>query len=330
MAEYPVGYAVLQTKDDSRERPILIDVWYPASEEAEETAIDYLPGSGIAALDGEPAGGKFPLVVMSHGAFGTARSYSWIAEHLARSGYVVAGVSHFGEPIVYGPQTMDPAYALRPWLRPQDCSFAVTFLTTQSKLKETVDSARIGALGHSSGGATALALGGALYDPAGMHKYCMSEDGRRDKGCDYARSGSASSPPEPPAEARKSCRDDRFRAIVALDPALGPGHDEAGLSSVEVPVHIVGSVQNDFLPFDHNAGRYARLMPNAALTRLNHGEGHFVFLNECETDISANGVPICRDRENVHRESVHEHLGKMILGFFDTHMRAPPGMPLGR
>ena len=284
-----------------------------------------VPGSGIAALDGETAGGKFPLVVMSHAAFGAARNYSWIAEHLARCGYIVAGVSHFGESFVYGPQTIDPAYALKPWLRPQDCSFALSFLTTRSKLKDAVDSTRIGALGHSSGGATAIALGGGLFDPLGMHRYCVSEEGRRDKGCDYARSGASSPPepmPEPPADALTSHRDDRIRAIVALDPALGPGHDEAGLSSVEVPVHIVGSVQNDFLPFDHNAGRYARLMPNAALTRLNHGEGHFVFLNECESDTAANGVPICRDRENVHRESVHEHLGKVILEFFERHMRA--------
>ena len=328
MGEYPVGYDVLQTKDESRGRPILLDVWYPAAADAQETAIDYRPGSGIAAQDAQPAEGRFPLIVMSHGAFGAARNYSWIGEHLARSGYIVAGVSHFGESFVYGPQTIDPACALTPWHRPRDCSFALSFLIDESKLKDAVDTTRIGAIGHSSGGATVLALGGALYDPAGMHKYCTSEDGRRDKGCDYARGRAASArpepPPEPPPEAFTSYRDQRIKAIVALDPALGPGHDEAGLSAVDVPVHIVGSVQNDFLPFDHNAGRYARLMPRAALTRLNHGEGHFVFLNECENDVAANGVPICRDRENVHRESVHEHLGKMILGFFEAHVAAAP------
>ena len=145
MAEYPVGYAVLQTRDDARGRPIILDVWYPASADAEETALDYRPGSGIAAQDADTADGRFPLVVMSHGAFGAARNYSWIGEHLARSGYIVAGVSHFGESFVYGPQTIDPANALKPWLRPQDCSFAVSFLTGQSKLKDAVDPARIGA-----------------------------------------------------------------------------------------------------------------------------------------------------------------------------------------
>jgi predicted dienelactone hydrolase len=317
---FPVGYVVLQTKDQSRGRPILIDAWFPAAAETQEAPIQYNPGTGNAALNAEAAQGPFPTIVMSHGAMGSARNYSWIAEHLARSGYVVAGVSHYRESYAYGPDSVDPAAVLQPWLRPPDCSFALDFLISESRLGPAVDSSRIGALGHSSGGATVIALGGGVFDGLSMHKYCTSDEGRRDRGCDYARG--ASSPPASPAGPSRAFRDERVRAVVALDPALGPGHTEEGLAAIMVPVHIVGAVQNDFLPFDHNAGRYAQLIPGASLTRLNRGEGHFVFLNMCNTDLSVNGVPLCRDKAGVHRQSVHEYLARTIRSFLDTHLSA--------
>ena len=49
-----------------------------------------------------------PVIVMSHGAFGSARNYSWIGEHMARHGFLVLGVSHFRESPIYGQETIDP------------------------------------------------------------------------------------------------------------------------------------------------------------------------------------------------------------------------------
>jgi predicted dienelactone hydrolase len=307
-----IGYAILRLEDPARQRPVLVDLWYPAAAGAAEGDQDYGMARGRVARDAEALEGRHPLVVLSHGAFGAARNYSWIAEHLARSGYLVAGVSHYRESPAYGPETIDPAAALRPWLRSQDCSFALSHLLTQSTFRGVIDSARIGALGHSSGGATAIALGGALFDPAAMQQYCASEAARLDKGCVYGRN--ASPLPRPGAEARRSYRDERVRAIAALDPALGPGHDPTSLT---VPVLVVGSVENDFLPFEAHAGRYARLIPGASLTRLTGGEGHFVYLDVCQWDREANGVPLCRDRAGVDRAAVHERLRGVIASFFD-------------
>ena len=55
--------------------------------------------------------------------------------------------------------------------------------------------------------------------------------------------------------------DPRVRAVVALDPALGPGFDAGSLSEISIPVHVVGAVDNDFLPVDAHAGRYGGLHP---------------------------------------------------------------------
>ncbi len=188
MSTYPVGYTILNTQDLSRGRPVIIDVWYPAIQTARETPHDYGLGRGHVAERAPPVAGRLrPVIVLSHGAFGSSRNYSWIGEYLAGNGFIVAGVSHFKESPVYGPETIDPASALQPWLRPQDCTFALDYLFSQSEFQKIADPLRIGALGHSSGGATAIALGGAVFDLHAMQQYCGSDTTERDRGCLYAR-----------------------------------------------------------------------------------------------------------------------------------------------
>jgi predicted dienelactone hydrolase len=96
-------------------------------------------------------------------------------------------VSHFGESFGYGPATIDPAAAARPWVQPHGRLHALDHVLTSTPLGPLADQHRIGALGHSSGGATVLQLGGALFDPAAMQRHCASSAARLDRGCDYGR-----------------------------------------------------------------------------------------------------------------------------------------------
>ena len=318
MRPHKAGHRRFKWHDADRNRPVWADVWFPTADQRDEIAIPYGLGSGRVVPDAAvaTADGSFPLVVLSPGASGSATNYSWLAEYLARHGSVVLGVSHYGESFVYGVETIDPAAVLRLWVRPSDCTFALTQLLASDEFKGRINVDRINALGHSSGGATALALGGATLDPMALLKYCQSDAARSDLGCVYARQ--LKSQPPPPPEATRSYHDPRIAAIVALDPAAGPAHDAASLARVRVPVLVVGSRDNDFLPFEHHAARYARLLPNASLIGLDDGEGHFVYLNSCTSDLQANGVPLCVDRLGVDREKVHARLAPQILAFLNS------------
>ena len=324
MSAYPCGYRVRWIRDPVRDRPVAVDLWYPAAPSVggvpvAEVAFDYGLSVGSAAEGAAAATGAFPLVVLSHGAFGAARNYSWIAEHLARSGYVVAGVSHFGESYVYGVETIDPASVTDVTDRARDCSFVLDQIVDGSGLGVPVDAARVGAIGHSSGGATVAALAGGVYDRDGMLRYCAVEAPTEDRGCDYARipgGGGGREAHQP----RPDLRDRRITAVMLLDPALGPGFDAASLGGITVPCHVVGSVRNDFLPIEQHAARYARLIPGTVLTRLDDGQGHFIYLDVCSSDREANGVPLCRDRDGVDREATHERLREVVREFFDTHL----------
>ena len=122
------GYRAIRARDEARDRPVAMDVWYPAASPDGEVPHDYGLGAGSIAEGAEAAGGPFPVILLSHGAFGSARNYAWIAEHLARRGHVVCGVSHFGESYVYGAETIDPTVAADVGSRALDCSFALDHL----------------------------------------------------------------------------------------------------------------------------------------------------------------------------------------------------------
>ncbi len=315
------GFQTETFKDADRDRPVLIDWWYPVANQ-KTYAYDYGLGRGRVVVSGTVALGKFPLVVLSHGAMGAARNYSWIAESLARSGIIVAGISHFGESYMYGDETVDPTSVLDSWERPLDISAALTYIENKSALSSSVDLTKAGFIGHSSGGATAMYLAGVLFDQQLITEYCASSQSTGDRGCDYARSTPAGEIGKNLEEGVKSYVDPRLKTFIVLDPALGPGFFDYTGVDPKLKILIVGSVQNDFLPFQHHAEKYAKNLPNAKHHWLNKGEGHFIYLNECESELKANGVPLCIDRSGVSRSDVHEELKSVIYRFLQQNLSA--------
>ena len=80
-AGYKAGHRRFTWLDVDRGRPVWADVWYPSTDEPEEQIVPFglgqgraLPAASVAA-DGAP----FPLVIMSHGASGSAPNYAWLA-----------------------------------------------------------------------------------------------------------------------------------------------------------------------------------------------------------------------------------------------------------
>ena len=106
-----------------------------------------------------------------------------------------------------------------------------------------------------------------------------------------------------------------------MDPAVGPGFDKESLSGITAPALVIGSVDNDFLPFPSHAGRYADLLQKAESIRLDKGEGHFVYIDSCNVPIQALGIAICSDRAGVDRAAVHQRLSAAIIAFFDKTLR---------
>jgi len=183
---HPVGVRSADLVDAGRDRRLAVEVWYPATaghrgrDLDAETCDRYelLPGLPLvvqdAVRDAEPAPGRFPLVVFSHGYGGHRRQSTFLCTHLASHGYVVAATDHFGNTIRDVMEHMLATRAGRPVpdfvehllevarQRPVDASWLIDRILdgTAGDVAARVDAECIGIAGHSFGGWTTLATTG--------------------------------------------------------------------------------------------------------------------------------------------------------------------------
>jgi len=335
--ERPVGRTTLFYEDAERKswtgegpRPLHTTVWYPAERQATET--EWTVGvfrAGWSAVDAE-IGGKMeprPLVVLSHGTGGAAAQLSWLAEHLAAHGYLVAAVNHHGNTAAEAAY-LPHGFALW-WERARDLSAVIDHLTADARFGPRIDTLRIGAAGFSLGGYAVLSVAGARTDREAWETACRRE----------SPPPSCTLPPESPfsmddvrtAVARdtaaqvslnrsgRSFRDERIRAVYAIAPVLGPALEPQSLADISLPVRVVvGDADDQALP-DVTARPVAERVPGADLEIL-PDVGHYSFLAPCTLRGRLFLRQLCADLGPSRRE-VHRHVATDARTFFDRTLR---------
>ena len=108
----------------------------------------------------QPAGGRYPLVLLAHGLSGYPEGYREFLAAVASGGYVVAA-PEFPRSSRFNPGGADAGDTVS---QPGDLSFLVDTLVQldadpQWPLANKVDSSRIAAIGHSNGAITVLGIG---------------------------------------------------------------------------------------------------------------------------------------------------------------------------
>ncbi len=313
-----VGYTELEFVDSERSRTLETTLWYPAAENSNTTEQIYPSGflgyakRGAETLSGA---GPRPLILLSHGDRGVNTNLAWLAERLADHEYLVVGVDHW----LNTTRNNEPEETLRLWNRPLDISFVLSRLLVDPVWGPRIDPSRIGVAGHSSGGYTAFALAGAIFDPEAMAAYCQSDS--RGPDCELAEGADLAKVDL--SEASKSYRDERIRAAFAMAPAVGAGIRVTSLAEITTPVHVVTTRDDELLDPDRNAMRYARNTPGAALTIREEG-GHFVYLSRCFllTKIVTYFLEfdVCGTRSPVDRDPVHREIAELAVAFFDQNL----------
>jgi predicted dienelactone hydrolase len=302
----------LDLYDNKRQRPVKITLWYPAQASCEDASICLAQHTKLNKA-----------VVFSHGAMGAAKGYSWIGKMFAAQGYITVGVNHYGESWVYGQEHVNPAAALQFWERPVDISFVLDVL--QSNLLDSAAASRqrifnrdiawdqIIAIGHSSGGATVLTMAGSKLAFADAATYCTTAAAAADRSCHYLKFQTEANTKG--YNPKQNFFDARIKSVIALDPALGHATTAQSLQAMTIPVLVIGSAQNDFLPYARHAGYYAATIPAATSLVFAAGEGHFVYLDRCKHQYQAMGVALCTDRPGIDRTLVHKKAGAAMLKF---------------
>jgi len=247
-------------KDPFYDRPITIEIWYPASvsEDAKTVVYDEVMGTandslrpltpftfkGRAYREAKPMTdkGKFPLIVVSHGYVGSRYLMTYLTENLASKGYIVAAIDHTDS-------TFKDANAFQSTLlnRPKDIRFVINEMEkigakdSKSILEGIVDANNTAIIGYSMGGYGVLNVGGAGYSEALTGFYTGMTGGSSSISVHTANN-----------EGYKKLADDRIKAIVAFAPwGMERGvWDAEGLKGLKIPTFFVAGSQDDISGYE--------------------------------------------------------------------------------
>ena len=103
------------------------------------------------------------LILISHGTGGTELNHHNLGTRLARDGYLVAAVRHAGDNWQDRSLVTSGRYFSE---RPRQLSRVLDALLSSPEWGSRIPADRIGAVGHSAGGYSVLALAGAQAEPA--------------------------------------------------------------------------------------------------------------------------------------------------------------------
>jgi predicted dienelactone hydrolase len=309
------GIVTLRLYDETRERPILTEVWYPIDDNIPAQSVQGLWVRCAEARDAplKHSKAQYPLIVMSHGNGGDRMHNAWLAEILAANGYIVASMDHHGN-------TWNNNVAecfVKIWERPKDVSFVVDQLLQHDQFGPCINDKKIGFIGYSLGGQTGIWIaGGQINDfgksvmdtiPVDQLPHSFNDEIFDEIDC---------------SPARECYRDSRISAIFVMAPALGFLFDLDSLQSISVPVYIVASEADKIVPIDSSARILASKIKKAAFKLLPGSANHYVFMNE----VSKGGKMlldkrVALDPPDVDRGRIHDTIGQSAVKFFNNHLK---------
>ncbi len=299
-----------------------------------------IPGQAIADAPPDVAGGPYPLVIFSHGFGGFRYQSTYLTEHLASYGFVVMSADHPGSSILdllgedvsldevrqiltdsesegqllgrlmergqaeRGLELVSVSLALRPLDVLREIAFAEALTAADRALAGAIDLQRIAVSGHSFGGYTALAAGGAQLDLRGLGQWCTDPQG---VSFDPQRRVAFHPEPLPAGQALTVClarlaardvaelrglaappaglwpptTDPRIRAVLVLAPWNAPIFGADGLATLDVPLMVqVGSADSVTPPERDAYLIYTGVSSTHKALVVLEGAGHLVFANQ--------------------------------------------------
>ncbi len=318
-----VGVRTERFTDASRARPLTVEIWYPATgaEWPPETTTYSAPWIGLteplcfagrAARDAAPRpDGHRPVVLYAHGAPGSRLQSSYLCEHLASHGFVVAAIDFTG--MTYGDKE-EIAYVTGLVDRPNDVSFVLDELARLGWLKGMVDTANTGIAGYSFGGYTALASCGAGLDFEGL-RASLPQAGDNTRYLLDFRGWL-----EPERGKHKGFQgDSRLRAAMVMAPWNAPALD---LAQISVPLLIAIGEDDSVAPYPRDARRVYERVASAEVTLMLFGRGgHNLFSNPCPEALRASPDAWNHQSDPVwDKERATDLIKHVSLAFFKAHL----------
>lgn len=286
-------------RNSFRNRPLEVDLYLPVVD-----AQNTLPEA-------------MPLVVISHGLGSNRLTFSYIARHLASHGFAVAVPEHPGsnterlEDLIDGivRNETEPAEFVQ---RPQDITCLLNTLEREPGFANLIDTQRVGVVGQSLGGYTAMAIAGAPLDLARLNRECKLDETLNLSLLLQCRLQNW-------VLDANNLHDSRVKAIVAINTLGSSLFGEDGYAALDVPTLIVASgadtvtpaLPEQITPFTWltTRDRYLLLLQNAT---------HFSAIDvPAEDNVAVNLPP---EVVGPDPAIAHYYIRTASLAFFQTHL----------
>jgi predicted dienelactone hydrolase len=317
-----IGERTFNFTDEARNRPVKTELWYPTTDTLTPQDKDFSPFVRLETVrNGKAPAKKMPLILISHGTGGGRLTLEWLADGLAKNGFMVAAVDHYGN-------TYDNKIAedfLKPWRRPLDISYALSALLKDPLFGPLIDTARIGAAGFSIGGYTIIALAGGKLNLGALKAYFKTESGKKELAIPEFPNLAADIDNDAITKSFENSpqlKDLRIKAFFAICPAAGQGFTSRGqFTDISAPVYIVGAQSDSIAPVKTNAWHYHQLVTGSKFELIPGKVGHYVFLSEALDEVKKSAPIYFTDDPSVNRHEVHEHVAQLAVDFFKKNLK---------
>jgi len=297
-------------------REATVALYYPAQAQARAMAMG--PFTVNAAMGADPEPAVKGLILVSHGVGGTELGHGRLCEALAGRGYLVAALRHPGDNWQEDSllkKTPEQYWSVRPRQVSQVLDALLADPMWKDRIARDARGPRIGALGHSAGGYTVLALAGGEPDLGRLRRHCLKECAEDPIFCGMGRPAPEAASPATPVAKSAALRDPRVRAVAALAP-VGVLFTAESLAAVRVPVAIWVAESDRFLVPKFHGEWVKRNMPEAELHRVANA-WHFSFMDTPAMAILTPDGDIAADPPGFDRKAFLATLGVELAAFFD-------------
>jgi predicted dienelactone hydrolase len=319
------GFRQMTVTRVADEKPAHFALYYPTADVAR--AIPMGPFPQTVAINGAPAPAVKGLIVISHGTASTELGFAKLAQALARHGYLVASVEHVGD--TWQDQSMRATPGRYFAERPRQVSRVIDTVLADpqwgSRMAQGADGRPlIGAIGHSAGGYTVLALAGGKPVLSRLRAHCEAEAAQDPVLCSLSRGiGSASGQAGGSADGQEEPvqADPRVRAVMALAP-MGVAFSPSSLASITVPVAIYAGEKDSFLvPRFHASWVMQNMNGTSTTLQLVPNAGHYAFMNTPTMDLPSPDGSVAADPPRFDRATFLDRMAQESVAFFDKSLR---------